>query len=164
MENTNENNKKLEIENLEDVNGGISAKQMMAAASLAFMGSSFAASSPIANASSVTQTATSASASESETDNEAYENMRGMFDRAQKESEAKDRHKNIANKILKLSVKAESPVTHETVIVAPTTDEDIPALKEFFEDTDYIRYLDASKETTEMSDAEIDKCFVKKIL
>lgn len=50
MGNTDENNKKLELENLEDVNGGISARQMMAAASLAFIGSSFAASSPIANA------------------------------------------------------------------------------------------------------------------
>ena len=43
MNNTNDNHEKLELEDLEDINGGFSARQMMAAASLAFMGSSFAA-------------------------------------------------------------------------------------------------------------------------
>ena len=42
MNNTNDNHEKLELEDLEDINGGFSARQMMAAASLAFMGSSFA--------------------------------------------------------------------------------------------------------------------------
>ena len=87
-------------------------------------------------------------------DKEAYEGMRGMFEAAKRMY--------IANNISKLKAEAMSPATHEKIFVAPTTDEDIPALKKFFEDEDYIKYLDASKETTEMSDAEIEKCFVKK--
>lgn len=67
MKNINDKtNENLVTENLEDVNGGVSAKQVLAAASLAVMGSNFAASSPIVRAEGGTQTTTTAIAPENE--------------------------------------------------------------------------------------------------
>ena len=68
MENVNDKtNENLIVENLEDVNGGVSAKQVLAAASLAVMGSNFAASSPIVRADDINdETSISSAAGETE--------------------------------------------------------------------------------------------------
>lgn len=63
---------------------------------------------------------------------ETETNKQKMKKAGEKAAEIMHRHINTANKISKLSAKAKSPATNETIIVAPTTDEDIPALKKVF--------------------------------